>query len=116
MAGFNPEKDADIAGLAGALVAYALGLRAEAVIGPGRGTPVEARARHIAMYLTYTGCEMSLARVARAFGRDRSTVAHACQLIEEYREDPDFDTWVDQLATGLRSVALLASGSGEVTV
>jgi len=110
MAAFDPKKDVDLAGLAGALVAYALGLKAEAVVSPERGTPVIARARHIAMYLAYTGCGMSLARVARAFQRDRSTVSHACQMIEEYREDPDFDVWVEQLAVGLRSVAVLASG------
>ncbi|MFN7054261.1 helix-turn-helix domain-containing protein [Hyphomonas sp.] len=106
---FDPRKDEDVAGLAAALVAFALGLSAEAVAGPGRGRPVEARARHVAMYLAYTGCDMSLARVARAFQRDRSTVAHACQLVEEYREDPDFDIWVEQLAVGLRSVAVLAA-------
>lgn len=106
---FDPKRDEDLAGLAAALVGYALGLPAEDVAGPGRGKPVVARARHVAMYLTYTGCDLSLARVARAFQRDRSTVAHACQLVEEYREDPDFDTWVEQLAVGLRSVAALAS-------
>lgn len=80
MAAFHPKKDVD---LAGALVAYALGLKAQAVVSPERGAPVIARARHIAMYLAYNGRGMNLARVARAFQRDRSIVSHACQLIEE---------------------------------
>lgn len=113
MAEFNPQRDEDRAYLAGALVAYALGLKLEAVLSVERGNPVHARARHIAMYLTHTGCGMSLARVARAFGRDRSTVSHACRIIEDYREDADFDTWIEQLASGIQSVALL--GAGEVT-
>lgn len=80
MAAFDPKKDVDLAGV---LVACALGLKAQAVVSPERGTPVIARARQIAMYLACTGRGMSPARVARAFQRDRSTVSHACQLIEE---------------------------------
>lgn len=113
MAEFNPQRDEDRAYLAGALVAYALGLKVEAVLSVERGNPVHARARHIAMYLTHTACGMSLARVARAFGRDRSTISHACRIIEDYREDADFDTWIEQLSSGIRSVALL--GAAEVT-
>lgn len=112
MAEFNPKRDEDRAYLAGALVAYALGLKSEAVLSQERGTPVHARARHIAMYLTHTACGMSLSRVARAFGRDRSTISHACRIIEDYREDADFDTWIEQLSAGIRSVVLL--GAGEV--
>jgi hypothetical protein len=48
--------------------------------------------------------------VAAGFGRDKSTAARACRLVEDYREDADFDTWIDQLALGLRSVALIAQG------
>lgn len=114
MAEFNPRRDEDRAYLAGALVAYALGLRVEAVLSQERGNPVHARARHIAMYLTHTACGMSLARVARAFGRDRSTISHACRIIEDYREDADFDTWIEQLSSGIQSVVLL--GAAEVTV
>lgn len=114
MAEFNPRRDEDRAYLAGALVAYALGLKQEDVLSAERGTPVHARARHIAMYLTHAACGMSLARVARAFGRDRSTVSHACRLVEDYREDADFDTWVEQLSSGLQSVALLSAA--EVTL
>ncbi|MFN4024038.1 MAG: helix-turn-helix domain-containing protein [Hyphomonas sp.] len=113
MAEFNPGNDEDKAYLAGALVAYALGLKAETILSAERGTPVNARARHIAMYLAYAACGMSLARVARAFGRDRSTVAHGCRLVEDYREDPDFDLWIEQLSQGLRSVAMLSAGEVE---
>ena len=49
------------------------------------------------MYLCHTAFERSLARVAIAFGRDRSTVAHACHAIEDRREDPHFDDWIDAL-------------------
>lgn len=107
---FNPHRDEDRAYLAAALVGYALGLKTQKILTCDRGSPVHARARHIAMYLAYAGLGMSMTRVAIGFGRDKSTAARACRLVEDYREDPDFDTWIDQLALGLRSVALLANG------
>lgn len=107
---FNPRRDEDRAFLAAALVAYALGLQTQKILARERGAPIYTRARHIAIYVAYAALGMSLSRVAAAFGRDRSTVAHACRVIEDHREDADFDTWVDQLIMGLRSVALLAPG------
>ena len=77
----------------------------------GRGSPAEARARQVAMYLLRASLGMSLSRVARAFSRDRSTVSHACHVIEDLRDDPDFDIWVEQLSVGLCSVAVLGGAS-----
>ena len=47
---------------------------------------------------------MSLARVAQAFGRDRSTVAYACHKIEDMRDDAAFDQRLDDLETSLRAM------------
>ena len=98
------KKDVDGAQLAASLVSYALGIRYDAIMSSGRGTPSVSLARQIAMYLTYAGLGMSQSRVAFAFERDRSTVGHACRLIEDRRDDPDFDAWLEQLETGLVSV------------
>ncbi|KCZ93738.1 helix-turn-helix domain-containing protein [Hyphomonas johnsonii] len=108
MAKFDPRKDEDRAYLAAALTAYALGLRLDVILSHERGRPIESRARHIAMYLTHVALGMSLARIARAFDRDRSTVAYACHLIEDRRDDGDFDDWIEQLSVGLSSVVLLS--------
>lgn len=105
---FNPRSERDRAYLAAALVGYALGLRTKEILSGDRGSPVHCRARHIAMYLLYAGLGLSLARVSSAFGRDRSTIARACRIVEDYREDIDFDTWIEQLCVGLRSVSLTA--------
>ena len=113
MSRFDPRKDEDRAYLAGALTAFALGMKTEDVLGGGRGTPAVSRARHIAMYLLRAGLGMSLARVARAFTRDRSTVSYACQIIEDLRDDPDFDIWIEQLSVGLSSVAVLGEAPDE---
>ena len=43
------------------------------------------------MYLSHVVFHISLSEVATAFGRDRSTAAHAFHRIEEMREDPELD-------------------------
>ena len=67
-----------------------------------------AFARQVAMYLASVGVGMSLGRVARAFGRDRSTVRHACMLMEERRENAGFDQWMDALEASVVRVPVSA--------
>ena len=50
-----------------------------------------SRVRQIAMYVTHVVLGVSMADVGRGFGRDRTTVVHACHLIEDMRDDEDFD-------------------------
>ncbi len=103
---FNPHKDEDRAYLASALVAYALGLRVDDILAADQRSVASTRARYIAMYLVYVGLGLSL---ARAFGRDRSTVAHGCRQIESLRDEDEFDIWIEQLIVGLSSVAGLGA-------
>ncbi len=58
---------------------------------PGRGEIDVSRARQIAMYVTHVVLGMTMRDVATGFSRDRTTVVHACHLIEDMRDDPDFD-------------------------
>jgi len=51
----------------------------------------EVFARQIAAYLCQTVFAMSTPRVAELFSRDRSTIVHALQVVEESREDPVFN-------------------------
>lgn len=60
-----------------------------------------ARARQIAMYLCHVVFGASLAEIGLAFGRDRTTVSHACGLIEDLRDDPAFDAELERLETVL---------------
>jgi chromosomal replication initiation ATPase DnaA len=62
-----------------------------------RGRAKVALARQVAMYLAHVGCGMSLTETGRLFGRDRTTVAHACGVIEDRRDDPLFDRVLDLL-------------------
>lgn len=91
------------AGMVTAIVAYALEIPIEEVCAPARGSAEAAFARQVAMYVTHVALEMSLARVAAAFGRDRSTVSHACHLIEDRRDETQFDDWIARLEASARA-------------
>jgi len=97
--------DRSRAQLATGIVAFALGFELTDMIGNSRGSKRVCTVRQLAMYLTYTAFEMSLSRCAYAFGRDRSTVAHACHAVEDRRDDAAFDDWLDGLETGLKAFA-----------
>jgi Bacterial dnaA protein helix-turn-helix len=56
-----------------------------------RGPAGVARARQRAMYLAHVSGGLSLTAVGLAFGRDRTTVRHACALWEDARDDGDID-------------------------
>jgi chromosomal replication initiation ATPase DnaA len=62
-----------------------------------RGRAKVALARQVAMYLAHVGCGLSLTATGRLFERDRTTVAHACGVIEDRRDDPIFDRALDLL-------------------
>lgn len=53
-----------------------------------------ARGRQLAMYLAHVVLRRSLTEIGDVFGRDRTTVSHACALIEDMRDDPAFDAEV----------------------
>lgn len=83
------------------LVAMAFQIAAD-VIWEGDREPSAVRARHVAFYLTAVGFGLSLARVGAAFGRDRTSVAHALARVESWRDDPRFDSALLQLEQAVR--------------
>jgi chromosomal replication initiation ATPase DnaA len=82
--------------LAMALAGYALDVPLAVIADADRSTAA-ALARSLAMYLAHVAFGMSLGRTARAFGRDRSTIMHACRAIEDRRDDPRFERWLEAL-------------------
>lgn len=70
---------------------------------PSRCRRTTARARQLAMYLSHVVLGRSLTEIGYAFGRDRTTVAHACAVIEDMRDDPDFDAEVTALERRLEA-------------
>lgn len=57
----------------------------------GRTTLGVARVRQIAMYVAHVTLRLKMVDIGRGFGRDRTTVMHACHLVEDLRDDEDFD-------------------------
>jgi chromosomal replication initiation ATPase DnaA len=56
-----------------------------------RRSATTAFARQNAMYLAHVALGLNYTDVGRAFGRDRTTAAHACRVVEDRRTDPGFD-------------------------
>lgn len=95
------------------VVAIAFDLSPDVIIATTRGSPRAALARQIAMYLVHVGFALSFGTVGRAFGRDRTTVAHACRLVEDGRDDINFDHRLAMLELVCRSMAH-DSGTGRL--
>ena len=55
------------------------------------------------MYLTHVMLSRSIPEVGRLFGRDRTTVSHACCMMEDQRDDPHFEAAVGELEDAIRS-------------
>jgi chromosomal replication initiation ATPase DnaA len=70
-----------------------------------RGRPRAAFARQVAIYLTHIACGLTLTEVGRVFARDRTTVAHACSLVEDLRDDPVLDRSLELLESVLRNLS-----------
>lgn len=85
------------------LVALATGVAAAEILAPTRCNAKAARARQIAMYLTYIAWRWPMARVGRAFGRDRTTAGYACRLVEEMRDNRRFDITLERLEACLKA-------------
>ncbi len=94
-----------------AAVAAAFGLEPDELKLATRGPARAAFARQTAMYLAHVGCGLSLTEVGRAFGRDRTTVAHACGVVEDRRDEAEFDCMLTHLEDAVASL-IEALGSG----
>lgn len=84
-----------------ACVTQDFGLALGELNAPSRGSPRTALARQVAMYLCHVGFSLSFEAIGRVFGRDRTTVAHACRVIEDRRDDIWFDCRIAALELAL---------------
>jgi len=79
-----------------------------------RGPRPIAHARQVAMYLAHIVGGLSLTEVGRLFERDRTTVAHACALIEDARDEQGFDRMLEHLERAVSQQINLIRFSGRV--
>ncbi|MGO4403113.1 helix-turn-helix domain-containing protein [Bosea sp. RAF48] len=87
--------------LAEAAVAGMARVPLTALRGATRGPRQVALARQMAMYLAHVTFGLSLTRVGTCFGRDRTTVRHACALVEDRRDDLRLECGLNALEAAL---------------
>ncbi|MEM9881131.1 MAG: helix-turn-helix domain-containing protein [Pseudomonadota bacterium] len=78
-----------------------------------RCSPSIARARQIGMYLAHVSLGLKMAEVATGFARHKSTVVHACHMIEDMRDDGDFDAFI---ARHERIIRVILEGTWDASV
>lgn len=69
--------------------------------------------RQIAMYVCHVVLRLSLTDIGLAFGRDRTTVSHACHVVEDRRDDQTFDDFVSAVERTVVSVFGAGGGQGD---
>jgi hypothetical protein len=68
--------------------------------------------RQIAMYVCHVTLQISMSDIGLSFGRDRTTVGHACHVVEDRRDDPAFDDFlaaVERMVTAVFSLSEVAA-------
>ncbi|MEO6012222.1 MAG: helix-turn-helix domain-containing protein [Devosia sp.] len=66
----------------------------ESLLQTNRGNASIARSRQLAMYLVHVVLGRPQDVVGLLFGRDRTTVSHACHLMEDRRDDPSVESQI----------------------
>ncbi|WP_409433473.1 helix-turn-helix domain-containing protein [Litorimonas sp. RW-G-Af-16] len=84
-----------------AAVSLEFGLPDLSISGHRRGDTQHCFARQVAMYLLHVTYNVTLTRTAQLFSKDRSTVSHACNVVEDSRDDPVFDRKISKLESFL---------------
>lgn len=79
------------------VTAGSFGVTKESLLNRSRSTADVAFARQTAMYLLHVVFGGTYQQTGEVFGRERTTVAYACSLVEDERDDAPFDRRLDQL-------------------
>jgi Bacterial dnaA protein helix-turn-helix len=97
--------DAQLRALFDATVAFGFDIDEALLRQPTRGVARVAVARQAAMYLAHVTLQINVSATGRMFERDRTTVKHACRIIEQRRDDHSFDNAIDLLESVVKIVA-----------
>jgi Bacterial dnaA protein helix-turn-helix len=92
-------------------VALGFDIEPELLSFPSRGRARTALARQVGMYLAHVSLSFSLTQVGQLFDRDRTTVAHACEVVEQRRDDVTFDRAIELLERVVRIMCTAPSPS-----
>ncbi|WP_343215808.1 helix-turn-helix domain-containing protein [Ensifer sp. M14] len=70
-------------------------------------------ARQIAMYVCHVVLQIPQSDIAKAFERDRTTVRHACSVVEDRRDLADFDAFLETIECMVASAFAVQAERGE---
>lgn len=73
------------------LIATLFGIPSRELRSRTRAGRTAAQARQLGMYVAHVVLGLTMREVGLGFGRDRTSVVHACHLIEDMRDDIEFD-------------------------
>jgi len=76
------------------IVSALFGISSNEIRRAGRTNLDVARVRQLAMYVAHITLSLTMKDIGVGFSRDRTTVLHACHLIEDLRDDLEFDRLV----------------------
>lgn len=93
-------------------VAAAFGVPVAGLRARTRSAARTAFARQTAMYVAHVALGLSYRDAGRMFGRDRTTAAYACRVVEERRDDPGVDAQVQSLEHVCSDLCVLLVASG----
>lgn len=83
----------------------------ESLQGRTRGAAPICQARQICMYLLHTSLSISYPEIGNLFRRDRTTISHACMIVEDLRDDCDIDLNLTRLESILGTIRSLYGGA-----
>lgn len=82
-------------------VCHMLDAPAQHMLSNIRGRMDIARVRQVCMYILHTETGLSLTQVGSLMGRDRSTISHACHVVEDMRDEVEFDDSCTEIAAAV---------------
>ncbi|MBL4892767.1 MAG: DNA replication initiation protein [Rhizobiaceae bacterium] len=83
----------------------------ESLQGRTRGVAHTCQARQICMYLLHTSLSIPYPEIGQLFRRDRTTISHACMIVEDLRDDCDIDLSLTRLESILETIRSLHGGA-----
>ena len=86
------------------MIAAAFEISGERLLHNDRGVVRINRPRQISMYLMNTALSLKFTEIAEFYDKDRTTVSHACKVIEELRDDVEFDDRISEFENTIRTV------------
>jgi chromosomal replication initiation ATPase DnaA len=94
-----------------AATALEFGMDDQDIATPKRRGPLVDLARQVAMRLAHTSFGMTHTRIGALIGRDRTTVRHGCDVVEDECDDPIFAARIERLETVLSP--FITDGKGQ---